>query len=74
MILAAEQAEYDRYAHNIRKEYIHVPLDLYKKGRAAVLENFLKHDAFVTKVFNNEYSLKAKENMEREIGWLPSLE
>lgn len=74
MILASEKSIYDRYARNIRKEYIHVPLELYKKGRAAVLTNFIKNDAFVTETFNKEYAALAKENMEREIGWLPNLE
>ncbi|MFK3985023.1 metal-dependent phosphohydrolase [Micromonospora sp. NPDC050397] len=40
-ILAAPPAEYDRYATAIRREYAHVPEDLFRAGRAAVLRELL---------------------------------
>jgi predicted metal-dependent HD superfamily phosphohydrolase len=72
-ILAADEDAYNQYAAQIRAEYIHVPLELYKKGRAAVLQHFLDNDPFVTELFRQIYGAKAKENMQREITSLHSL-
>ena len=73
-ILAADDAAYDLYARQIRAEYIHVPLDLYKSGRAAILQNFIKQSAFLTPLFKEQYAEQSVKNMTREIAWLPSLE
>jgi predicted metal-dependent HD superfamily phosphohydrolase len=40
-ILGANQARYDRYAADVRKEYAHVPEADYRAGRGAVLKKFL---------------------------------
>ncbi|RKR88851.1 putative metal-dependent HD superfamily phosphohydrolase [Micromonospora pisi] len=40
-ILAAPAARYDAYAAAIRREYAHVPDELFRAGRAAVLRNLL---------------------------------
>lgn len=74
MILAAPEKEYDRYARNIRKEYRHFPLDIYRQGRAAVLKSFLTKSVFVTEEFNTKHGPAAKANLEREIDSLPTFE
>jgi predicted metal-dependent HD superfamily phosphohydrolase len=73
VILAAADEDYNRYTKQIRQEYIHVPLEAYQKGRAAVLQSFLQKEPFVTPLFNSIFGKKARENMTREIEWLPEL-
>ena len=73
VILASDPDVYDTYAHNIRLEYIHVPLDMYIFGRTSLLENFVKQKTFVTPLFDTLYSQKAVDNMKREIKRLPEL-
>jgi len=40
-ILGAPEPAYDDYARAVREEYAHVPDDLWRTGRAAVLQRFL---------------------------------
>lgn len=71
-ILAAPDAEYDRYAAGVRAEYAHVPDAAFRAGRAAFLEKMLAqavlfpHPGFV------EYEPRARANMARELGALES--
>jgi len=43
-IFAAPPAIYKKYAHNIRKEYIHYPIETYRSGRLAVLKGFIRRE------------------------------
>jgi len=72
-ILGAAEAEYDRYAGNVRKEYSVYPDFLYKPGRKKVLEHFLAMPRiFKTEIFFDRYELPARENLRRELRVLES--
>lgn len=68
-ILGAPPAIYDQYAINIKEEYDHVPSELFRKGRAAVLQNFLHSPIYQTKDFL-ELEDPARANLKREISRL----
>jgi len=64
---------YDQYAENIRKEYIHVPDDLFRQGRTAILIKLSeKGDIYKTTEFKTLYEDQAILNMKREIAKLAS--
>lgn len=76
-VLAKESAAYDAYAGLIRKEYIHVPRDVYCEKRAQVLESFLVDSisgnakfVFATDVMRSSCEDKAKDNLRTEIASL----
>jgi len=76
-VLAKESAAYDAYSGLIRKEYIHVPRDVYCEKRAQVLESFLVDSisenakfVFATDVMRSSYEDKAKDNLRKEIASL----
>lgn len=73
VILASDPEVYNAYAHAIRQEYIHVPLDMYIFGRSSLLETFVKQKTFVTPLFDRIYGQKAVDNMQKEIKLLPEL-
>ena len=65
--------DYERYAKQIRGEYSHIPEDAFRKGRAAVLRNFLKREVlYFTEDFRKEGEQRARGNMEAEILQLES--
>lgn len=52
----------------IRQEYIHVPDDLFRKGRAEFLQNMLtRHRIFGTEYWHNKLEEQARANMQRAI-------
>lgn len=64
---------YAQYAENIRKEYIHIPDDLFKQGRTAILIKLSeKGDIYKTAEFKKLYEDQAKLNMKNEIAKLAS--
>ncbi len=64
---------YGQYAENIRKEYSHVPDDLFRQGRIAILSKLSeKGDIYKTAEFKNLYENQAKSNMKGEIAKLAS--
>ena len=76
-VLAKESAAYDAYAGLIRKEYSHVPRDVYCEKRAQVLESFLVDSisgnakfVFATDVMRSSCEDKAKDNLRKEIASL----
>ena len=78
-VLAKESEAYDAYAGLIRKEYIHVPRDVYCQKRAEVLESFLVDPMtgktkfiFATDAMRSSYESKAKDNLQKEIASLKS--
>jgi predicted metal-dependent HD superfamily phosphohydrolase len=67
-ILGAAGARYDRYAHDIRREYAHVPEEDYRRGRTAVLRKFLaRKTIYHTSRMLAAGEATARANIEREI-------
>ena len=70
-ILAAPPAEYDAYAQAVREEYAHVPEDLWRPGRARVLQHFLDAPViFADPSFRAVHEAQARANLRREIASL----
>lgn len=66
-VLGKPAEEYNIYAAQIRKEYIHVPDDKYLIGRVAVLEHLMQGSLYLTPEFQELFEEKAKGNLRREI-------
>lgn len=66
-VLGKPTEDYNRYAHQIRREYIHVPDEKYLTGRAAVLDHLRQGDLYFTAEFRELFDSKARENLSREI-------
>ncbi|VVB78145.1 Uncharacterised protein [uncultured archaeon] len=67
-IFGKSEIIYNKYAENIRKEYLGVPLKDYKAHRAEVLKRFLERPAiYYTEFFSQRYGEVARKNLEREI-------
>lgn len=74
-ILAAPDAVFDQYEEDIRKEYAHVPLNLYRQGRGAVLTRFLERDRlYFSDVFFSKWEQTARKNLQKSIKRLSELE
>ena len=70
-ILGRPAAEYDAYAAAIRAEYAHVPEEMYRPGRAAVLTRFLAAPViYPDPGFRRRYEEQARANITREIARL----
>lgn len=71
LILGTEWPHYEHYMRAIRKEYAHVPLDDYTKGRANILERFDEKQIFKTEYYRDREKT-AHRNLQREIELLRS--
>ncbi len=70
-ILAAEPSRYDDYAAAIRKEFAHVPDDVYRVGRSDVLRRFAARPViFPDAAFAQACEQKARDNLARELAFL----
>jgi predicted metal-dependent HD superfamily phosphohydrolase/GNAT superfamily N-acetyltransferase len=70
-ILGAEPARYDAYAAGVRAEYTHVPDELWRPGRAAVLATFLDRPRlFHTGAGRDRWEERARANLRRELAAL----
>jgi len=70
-ILAAEPERYAEYVADVRREYAHVPDDLFAAGRAAVLRDLLaKPSLFHTAHARGQWEARARANVERELAAL----
>jgi predicted metal-dependent HD superfamily phosphohydrolase len=70
-ILAAEPDRYERYVSQVRTEYRHVPDDLWRQGRGAVLERFAAADRlYRVPVPDDDRHERAKLNLRRELASL----
>jgi len=70
-ILGADAADYAKYTAAIREEYRHVPEDLYRKGRAAILKRFMERaEIFPYPPFRERLERAARRNLTREIAEL----
>lgn len=70
-ILGEAENIYDKFEHNIRKEYKQVPAFLYKKKRSEILGGFLDRDSiYKNEYFYNKYEVQARENIGRALSML----
>lgn len=70
-ILGADPARYDRYATDVRAEYAHLPDDVWRAGRAAVLASFLDRPRiFHTDAGRSRWEARARGNLRRELARL----
>lgn len=69
LILSEIPAAYRTYAAQIRREYAHVPEDLYRAGRAQVMQKFLQAQIYQSERFAPREVL-ARENLLWEIAQL----
>lgn len=67
-VLARPPAEYDAYAAAVRREYAHVPDELFRTGRAAVLQGLLDLPAlYRRRALAERWEGQARANLEREL-------
>ncbi|MGN9910830.1 HD domain-containing protein [Phytohabitans sp. LJ34] len=67
-VLARPPAEYDAYAAAVRREYAHVPDELFRAGRAAVLTSLLDLPALYRRpALAERWEAPARANLEREL-------
>lgn len=70
-ILGAAPADYDAYAAQVRAEYAHVPEDLWRTGRARVLQHFLDAPViYPDPAFASRLEAPARANLQRELAAL----
>jgi predicted metal-dependent HD superfamily phosphohydrolase len=70
-ILAAAPERYAEYTADVRREYAHVPEDLFRTGRAAVLGALLaKPSLFHTAHGREHWETRARANVEAELAQL----
>jgi len=70
-VLARPTADYDHYAAAIRREYAHVPDDLFRAGRAAVLRHLLDLPAlYRLPALASRWAAPARANLARELAAL----
>lgn len=64
--LGKPEKEFGYYEKKLRKEYIWVPEELFRKGRARIVEQFLERGTiFFTEFFIEKYEKKARDNLKR---------
>ena len=67
-ILGKDDARYDRYEQEIRKEYSFVPAKTFYSIRKGILERFLaRENIYYTEFFRNKYQAQARINLQRAI-------
>jgi predicted metal-dependent HD superfamily phosphohydrolase len=67
-ILGSDPDHYRQYAEDVRREYTHVPDELWRTGRAAVLAALMGHGpVFPDSMFERELGDQARRNMTEEI-------
>ncbi|MFG1795348.1 metal-dependent phosphohydrolase [Nocardia sp. NPDC049149] len=72
-VLAADEQGYAEYTAAVRAEYRHVPDDLFRAGRAAVLQGLVQQPRlFRTATARTRYETAARANLARELTTLTS--
>lgn len=67
-VLARPEDDYRRYTADVREEYRHVPENLFREGRAKILQQLLdKPTLFETATGKRLWEDKARENLRREL-------
>ena len=72
-ILSAEWPAYDAYRRAVRREYAHVPDEVFRVGRARVMASFLEKPVYRTTFFEAR-EIKTRENISRELDELASVQ
>lgn len=64
-ILGRDRLTYTKYAQNIRREYIHISLSDYCRGRSAFLRKFLDETVsiYATQQFRGSHEQRARDNI-----------
>lgn len=67
-ILGVDEAAYQEFEVNVRKEYRWVPSLLFRRKRAEILESFLaRPQIYTTEVFHDRYESHARRNLVQAI-------
>ena len=67
-ILGQNTDTYDRFEHAVREEYRWVPLLVYRRKRAQILQSFLDRESvYATEWFRSRYEQSARANLRRAI-------
>ena len=70
-ILGARPAAYDQYVEEVRAEYVHVPHDAWRQGRARVLRHFLEAPVlYPDPDLRARLETQARANLARELAAL----
>lgn len=73
-IFGAGERRYLRYASSVREEYAHLPDDVFRAGRAQILDRYLERPAiYRTRASRSLWEARARENLGREIAVLRSV-
>jgi predicted metal-dependent HD superfamily phosphohydrolase len=67
-VLGSPREEYEKYCHDIRKEFRLYPDILYKRGREKVIRKLISMDRiYKTSHFYGKYEVQARENLHWEL-------
>lgn len=67
-ILGQPEDVFDLYEAQIREEYAHVPLEIFRAARARILQQFLRnYSVYQTPYFRERYERQAIDNIQRSI-------
>lgn len=66
-IFSKSRLQYKKYSENIRKEYIHVPEEIFLNKRHEILKSFLNKNIFNVEYMKQTYSNVAIENINWEL-------
>lgn len=67
-ILGEDHETFDQYERDVRFEYAFVPEEVFRAGRANILQGFLDRPTiYETPIFQREYEARARGNMARSI-------
>jgi len=70
-VLGGAPAEYDAYAAGVRQEYVHVPENAFRTGRARMMQHFLDAPVlYPDPAFRARLETRARVNIAREIAAL----
>jgi predicted metal-dependent HD superfamily phosphohydrolase len=70
-ILAAPTERFDEYEQQVRREYAHIPEQLFKQGRRAIMVGFLERERiFYSDPFHLAHEAAARKNLRRSISRL----
>ncbi|MEK7640778.1 MAG: N-methyl-D-aspartate receptor NMDAR2C subunit [Patescibacteria group bacterium] len=63
-ILGQSEEVFDKYEEDIREEYSWVREDVFRSGRAEILQSFLdRHSIYCTQFFSDKYEAQARRNL-----------
>lgn len=67
-ILSAPEGRYREYMRQVRREYAHVPADLFARGRGAILRGFAQRESiYRTATARREWEAAARRNLAEEL-------